>query len=328
MKYYIFFMFFLCLLSYGCNQEGQSIKRNSDIPLKEKSKMRLLILKICECFQKKDTMDFSQLLSSNLLPEEKSFFNQMVCGMCIERTIVKPEIIDEFLMKNEPTTKFNKINGQDKFSNKYTYYVKAHGVESYVCIFNVNDSFSSRKWLICSSFNKENGVWKLSSLFAGPYSFNNMPPPQIYQNAKKLNERGEKLSALMYMQICQFLTKAGGPYFKYETDGEMNSFLNKLAVDAKSMVHPMNATKSAVDYFAIVPKYFRGKYIPLLYYKTLINLSDTVRLRKQNEEINKNISIILPGIKNFSDTIIYEVTNTYPLQGKQGNYIEFAKCTK
>ncbi len=110
-------------------------------------------------------------------------------------------------------------------------------------------------------------------------------------------------------------------------DDEIDKRIQTISSECNRLISAPDGIKPEIKFLSILPCYLRGRYLPMVVYKTATSIDDVVRLEKENNILNKHINKTITGICDFSDSIIYRATNEELANGHLGeNFVFLKRC--
>ena len=326
MKYVL--AIFLTVSLMGCDTPGlYDIYKNANIDSKEKSEIRRLVELINQSIKNRDIEAVRSIKSKYFPDNQFAALPNLLNNINIDRKSGGYTVLSEFLLKGGPSVPIiSHVSDSDKLGNRYSYLFSSYGAETYICLVTVNDDFSAAQCLISCIFNKESGVWKLSGLKAGPYSYRGLPAPQLLLAAQDLYNKNDRFASYMYLQIARNLSRPDDPCFKYEIEMDLVTLSKRIDSGSQGYnISKLKAVMPGIKFLSLMPEYQNGRYYPVLVYKTVTPLREIGLLTSENEEVNTKINEVMIGLNAFSDTIIYRVTNVELDNGHVRDHVDFTR---
>ncbi|MCD6012479.1 MAG: hypothetical protein K0Q79_2341 [Flavipsychrobacter sp.] len=259
----------------------------------------------------------SQLFSDSMLMGVTPDFAQKFMPQ-IQRVIKgRPyKSFDEFYIKAAKKGDSIRMSG-GKGDNAYTLnYIAGEG-ETYISMMVAGDSVN--EVMLTLIYVKLDGKWKLNALRGEDYSLGTKDAAGHYQHAVKLYKEGSLIDALNVMSLGSHCVNPGGFMFRYTKEKEMSGFYDTLNAAAKAK-YPLPyivkevSTKPSVVHVSV--ELVERQFVPMVYYQSSVTLTDTVSLKKENDEMQKNIGKIFSGIDRNNKMIVYRVYNQLPREGQ------------
>jgi len=304
----------ICLLVCGlvcCKNANRIVLRNKDIPEKDRNEIQAIISKVYSGFVAKDASYIKSITSKFFKTEEFGLLDTMMTFIPTGEDFSKRVVIDECLIENGKDYGTDSIESVNLNPDGYIITFEHETNPFYIYMFSVFNGGSNRILISCF-FLKENGLWKLRTLFIGPYLYNGETAPQIYARAKKMSDNGNVIGSYLTMAIYSQYAIPAGPLLHYKTENasrELTDTLREKIKEKYSFPLKINDIATAPEIFSLYPQFVGNRYYPLVLYKSSVSIYDTVSLGAENKKLHKVIGEIFPGMFQFSDTIIYHVTN-------------------
>lgn len=173
----------------------------------------------------------------------------------------------------------------------------------------------SKEWMVTLEYIKLSYGWKLCALDMGKYSQNGLSAPELCDLAMKQYKKGYLIAAVNTTALeddCMYPSQM----WRYQSVIKMRQFYAKLANEANDKFlfpQPVHQLGSEPSIFSVANKEMPdGSYGPAIYYKTKVNIKDPAAIKKEEQEMNKVINAILPGIKSDAKWLAYVAYNENP----------------
>ncbi len=188
--------------------------------------------------------------------------------------------------------------------------------ETYISMLQLNDSNYSE--ILTLVYGHYKTGWKINILQIGGYSIKGKNCQDFYKDARRLYVDHDLTDALLTMTLSDMDSKLF-PGFKFDNEEEMKAFHDKLQ-DSINRKYPLPYTLAQVS---TKPQIFRVRYelvndgwYLMISYLTKTPISDTLSLKKENNEIQKNITDEFAGVYEHNKLIVYKAFNEFPENGK------------
>lgn len=169
--------------------------------------------------------------------------------------------------------------------------------------------------MITLMWSKINDKWKLSNLTGEDYSLNNKNAIQHYRHAIALAQSGDIMDAVNVMELSRHCLSAGGNIFRYNIAAQIGHYADSLGVVCRAKY----AFPITVAQLPARPLIFNIHYevmgralVPMVMYKSAINVADTIALHAENEGLQQQIGNIFRGFDKNNITLLYRAYNEQP----------------
>ena len=135
-----------------------------------------------------------------------------------------------------------------------------------------------------------------------------------YQAAQQNYEKGYLIDAVNDLVLANQLLKPANQFWQYQKEKEIQEFGQKVMADINNkFTFPMTVdyVKTKPQIFNIYPQGMNEGYFPMIRYTTSIDLSDTITLRKECDEIHSKIGDLYYGIDNVITSYSIHYTKLY-----------------
>ncbi len=206
-------------------------------------------------------------------------------------------ILDEYLGSNSAigsiVVAMKGISGESDYKISYPVLTK----ETYISLIINNGSAKSE--LVTCVYGKYGSDWKLTVLKIGDFSYFGKTAIDFYKQAKANYEKGNLIDAANDIVMIQRTATPAGDMFHYQSAETMSAFANNVfaEVNAKFVLpKKVEEIKTSPQILNVSPIAMEEGIYPTIGYLSKIDLKDTVALKKENDELQKAIGKILPGI--------------------------------
>ena len=268
---------------------------------------------------------FSDSLKNALSPEFEQRFMPQIQRILKGRTY---KVLDEFYVQSD------KINDTLRISsgtgnNAYTLTIPAPTKETLISLLLTDDTLNSA--MITLVHCKFDGKWKLNVIRGDDYSLNRKNAGDLYEEAQQLYKQHYLLDAINVMSVAIHCSRPAGVYFKYTIEPKMTAFNDSLTKETKA-IYPfpylVNQMGSKPQIFNLHVEMYEGRLTPMIMYKTIIGMPDTVMLKKENDEMQQKIGSIFTGMDKVNKSILYRAYNELPDANNKPAYYGFVQHFK
>jgi hypothetical protein len=222
----------------------------------------------------------------------------------------KYTVLENFYLLNDKVGLVKTVSSVATDERKFSYQYKVISKEMYISLLTPDDYVSQPVLILF--YTKVSGKWKLSALQAGQYAYLGMTAAHFYKRAKAAFSRNNLLNASNNLYLLSKCIQPGGESWKYLQHDEMINFY-KMVIDSanKAYSFPMtiDANVSNAYIYSIGADAYNQGLIPIVYYHSDINLKDTIRLRKEYEQLRKPAMQKLSDLYKENRAVIYRAYN-------------------
>jgi len=162
------------------------------------------------------------------------------------------------------------------------------------------------------------------------YSYDNLNLQNYFLYIKYLEKKNSTIEAVLNAEIAVKLL-GHRTFLHIENEDVAREYFIDLFKRAK-LIYPfpfkVNVLNETIEIYALKAELVKGSYYPLVFYRSNIPLQDAERLTIENNELNKKIEVLYPGIDKISDTILYNATNGSVSNRYRGENQGFVKMLK
>lgn len=322
----------LFVLSVGCTSgiTKNEVLQNDKIDGKLRAEIAVLTKQAYKSLCDNNYGALSQLFSDSLLYQVTPDFAQKFMPQ-IQRVIKdRPSMaFDEFYIRTVKAVDSVGIQG-GKADNAYSLRYLTGGKESYISMLVSGDSLN--EVMVTLIYVKVDGKWKMNSIIGEDYSLSGRNAVAQYQHAKALYNKGHLIDAVNLMSLTGHCAAPAGRMFSYAKEKEMSDFYDTVsnAVKAKyPLPYTMGEVTTKPQMVNVHYEVLERRFVPMVVYQSSIMLTDTVSLAKENDEMQKNIGRIFPGLDQNSTAILYRAYNQLPQgEGDQKPYYGYLQKFK
>jgi hypothetical protein len=220
-------------------------------------------------------------------------------------------LLHEYYIVSKPGTDIN-LKGKDQSGNNYDIHFVSDAREMYLAFFVPKGRFN--QMMISAIYSKFDYGWKLNSLDIAPYIINGKTAAELYNLAVADYNKGYLIDTYNLMtEASQCAAPCEG--WEYGKSMDMNALHSKVLKECNAKYKfPYTIAKVTTHpeiFWIGVQKNTEGQF-PLIYYKSSINLKDTVAVKKENDQIRKEIGNVMPGINMDKKYVFYSAFNKRP----------------
>jgi len=223
----------------------------------------------------------------------------------------KYELMDEYYVVHKDTSA-TKIQSQNEGVKNYSVSYHPETREMYFAFFVPKDI--PNKYLISVTYCKYDYGWKISHLEVSQYAFNGKTAPELLELAKNMYAKKYYLDALSNAQLAQLCTVPCEGW-NYPDKDEIHSFeVNTIDEINKKYVFPFSVTQIPTRplIFSVTTQQTPEGSYPVVYYRSTVKLKDIKGLQRENENLQKVIGKIIPGIDQNKKYVYYDAFNEFP----------------
>jgi hypothetical protein len=222
------------------------------------------------------------------------------------------ELGDEYYVVNKHKTLDTILNNSKNINNYNLLYYNTSR-EMYIAFFMPKKNLDNQ-WMFVAVFSKLSYGWKLTMLDMGMYKVDGKTAPELCGMAQDEYKKHYLVNAANLIQLA-YSIKRPVAIRAYSLEDTIEATYERIGEEASSKIKfPMvlNDVPTHPSIFNIFEGEFNDGYYPQVYYQSSIKLSDTVALRKENNEIMKSLPKLLPGIDKDTPWLLFTAFNKKP----------------
>lgn len=303
--------------------------KDDNIDLKIKDKIKKLNNQFVEGFTQSKPDTVFKICSEKLLETGKNDLKMVILQMGKKYSKEDFKILNEFYnistSKNSSTRVFTGISGE----HDYTIGFKSINKESYISVGYFNEFPVQMGFTLI--YGKYNDEWKLNIIQIGILRIMDRDAYDWFLLAKNEYEKGYLINAVNNISLAGQILKPAKDIWHYQKEDKIIKFNEKVRKEINSKyTFPLTVeyVETKPQIYRIYPQGMSEGFFPMIEYKTEIELSDTIRLAKENDEIHSKISKLFKGIDKGTKMIFYSASNMIPIGYKPVETYRFIKYIK
>ncbi len=183
---------------------------------------------------------------------------------------------------------------------------------------------SDNKYMISLVYSKLSYGWKITKLGLGEYTANGKTGPELAKLAKEEYDKKYLISAANNMQLALSCLNPS-PVWEYADTAATDRFYDQVFKEAgKKNRYPIVLTQLPTRPMVLSVSMQRNDTwsAPNVWYMTHISIKDTNEVKKENLEVRKQLSKLLPGIDKDNKYVTYTAFNEFPTASKSVDRFE------
>jgi hypothetical protein len=170
------------------------------------------------------------------------------------------------------------------------------------------------KYLISLSYAKLSYGWKLTHMALGQYTADGKTGPELVKLSKDEYDKKYLVNAVENMGLA-IKCASPSPFWVYPDSVANSKFYNQVLDEANKKIHyPLTLTQLPTRPMVLSISMQRNDdwSAPAVWYMTHISIKDTNEVKKENLQIRKVLSKMLPGIDHDNKYVLYDAFNEFP----------------
>ena len=283
---FILFVFPSCMMGQNKNE----ILQNDKIAPQERTAISALNKQVFKAISENNYDNLSKLMTDTMkLDVSNDFVKKFIPQI---QGVIKGRnyrIFDEYYFKTIKPSDTIKI-ASGKGDNAYTMDFITKYKETYMSMLISGDSLD--EVMLTVIYIKINGKWKMDYLSGEDYSLNRRNAIEQYNYAQRLQKEGSLIDAVNVIALSEHCNNPGGKAFKYKKAKEIKDFSDSLTAETKAKYtfpYTVNELATKPSVFSIHYEMMNHNFAMMFYYQSVINVMDTISLKKENQETVKKI---------------------------------------
>lgn len=310
--------------------EASGTWKNNNIDPDIKTEIHQLSKKLYTAVFKQDIKAVKSLMSAELVEQAGDSIQGLVKKINKEfKPVGKYVPLEEYYIRNyELDTITHDLVSDTQGDKGYTLSYTAFNKEMYLDLLIIKGT--NGDVLLTTMYGKEEGQWKLFVMQLGQYTVFGKTAPDYFKLAQDSYDKGHFIDAADYIIIATLCSRPADKYLKYQKDGEMEVFFNRVLTEVNSkykfpFVIKEVETKPSV--FRIYPEFTGTSIAPVICYMSKIKIKDSVALKNEYNIVKRQSEKLFPGIAENNKYIMYKAVNVLP-DGKNIEYYNFIDTLK
>ena len=303
----------LILSLFSCKSGVNNSVSNNGINPKLYEELNSIETEFIQNLKSGNYIEAKKVMSKLLTNSSGDQLSQFLSRLSSTLTNSETSILDQYHIQNStgelPTTLFSSLDSV----GGYLFRIKPINKEAFRSLRKIHSE--PTQLLLTNLYTKYNEVWKLDMVKLGEYSILNKNAQLLHLEAEAEYENGNLLNASNLIFLSSQVSRPAGILY---TDKNFEAMERSF----KTIIEELRATYSfpilfenvstKPKIFNFTPEVLAEGIIPTIAYQTSIPISDTLRLRKENDEVHMKIETVLKNVKNNNKHIIYKAMNEIP----------------
>jgi hypothetical protein len=294
----------------GC--QSRKVNWNKDIPANLKNEIKTCNDSILGAIAANNPSGIKYFFSDTLVAQSGADFENTVSKMNELIKTADYHVFDECYVKNPAPGLRDTIVKKNPGDGSYKINFDA-AAETYVSL--LLHETEDGQLLITCIYQKQRDRWKLYAFRIGRYSIFGSTAIDIYHQAKDKFENGAVIDAADLVTLINQPLKPAFQFFQYEKENEILSFAEKVKMAADTTFRFPNLIselKSEPTIYSIQPLPAKEGIFPLVTYGTQIHIPDAHALKNENDDLQKIIGQLFPGMEKNKYVFfkVYQLTSS------------------
>jgi len=291
----------------------ESVVRGHRIPPDIQTELEALDSQVVDALKEKDSKKVLTLFSSGFLERtniETIDSNFTEAGFFIRNNTFR--YLDRFYILNPYRDNYDTIlSGR----GDYRYILHNHYGNEEMFISLILVKFFQDDILLTLNYGKYEKGWKLDNLHFGIINIIGRNAVDYFYEARSYADSGFMIDASNAMYLAMQCLTPSGTFFQYLLEDDIFLLRDRISMEVGKLYplpYRLEMIRSTPEVFNIYPHKYNGKYYPMIRYLTGIKLWDYSGLERENQEIQRKIGDIFPGIDKNNKLIFYRALNEIP----------------
>ncbi len=298
--------------------------QNESIPSNIRDEITVINDKIFDCIENRDPdIFFNEILSDSLRKRAGYELKSLIQQLSMTYDQKGYNIKDEFYTPLIDDKQVINLIGDINTNYEYSLNIGIGKRDSYFSLLRFNDNTI----MVGLLYRKREGKWQLDFIGVNQYSIKNKLPYDYYMLSINDLKKGHLIDAALYASLSTVGLKPNNA-FTYSKEQEILSHSTMLDSIIKSKyIFPITVEelKTKPQIFQVIPQIIDEGIFPMVNYLTEINISDTIQLRIENEQMKMIIGDIFPGIDKEKEFVFYTAHDNIPTQQEILNVYGFVQ---
>jgi hypothetical protein len=318
---YLFNLTCLLLLAavlQSCTEHA-GIWKNDQIKTGKRDDFHALTNEVFTSLKANDLNHAKLLMSKELI--ENTYTERLVEIVGNHLNDAKYSLLDEYYVVNKYIDT-DTIKATGRGINNYELYYAGTTREMYFAFFVPKTG--DNKSIVTIIFAKYDYGWKLSDFDVAPYTINGKTAPELFKLAKEQYDKKYLINAVNNMALA---TACLNPItiWRYPDESDISKFYAQVINEANAKYKfpfVLNAVSTRPMILRVYNQATDNGSFPMVYYLSHISLKDTNAIKKENTEIKKVLSEVMPGIDKDNKYVFYDAFNERPTGKKTVDHFD------
>lgn len=238
-------------------------------------------------------------------------------------------ILNEYYQKNAAKKGIATINSGNGNIHDYQVRYDSRDKEMYVVVAYFEDSLFQKSFTFI--YGKQGNEWKLNNLQAGVLRIVRKDAVDWYLQAKSEYQKGYLIDAMCHATLATQILNPVNHMWQYKMEKEIQSFEQKITKQTYSKYnfpHTVDYVETKPIIFRVYSQVAQEGCLPLILYKTSIDLKDVPTLAKECRAMHEKIGQLYKGIDTNNKSIIYKPQKNIPIGTDTDNKYVFMMKNK
>lgn len=316
MKYILIFTTFFVFINFSpikIESTKYELFQNDSISSKIRNEIAVINDKIFDCIENRNPdIFYYEVLSDSLRKRAGYELKSLIQQLSMTYDHKGYNIKDEFYIPLIDDKQVINLIGDVNTNYEYSLNMEIGKRDSYFSLLRFNDNTI----MIGLLYRKREGKWQLDFIGINQYSIKNKLPYDYYTLSVNDLKTGHLIDAALNASLSTVGLKPNNA-FTYSKEQEILSHSTMLDSIIKSKyIFPitLEELKTKPQIFQVTSQIIDEGIFPMINYLTEIPISDTVRLRIENEQMQELVGDIFPGIDKKKKFVFYTAHDNIPTQ--------------
>jgi hypothetical protein len=298
--------------------------KNDDISPEKRAEIEVLNNKLINSIKYNDVVAVKSIMSDTLKKIAGSEIDSLVTRVSSAFLTDQYTVMDEYHVHNLVSGIPNSLAGYQKGDNDYTIKYMALNRENYVSLLLVKDLMG--EVLVTAIYGNYDGKWEINVLQVGRYRNFYKTAIDYYKVAKMNYDKSYFVDAADNLFVADQLLKPANDIFHFKKEKDVKEFYHKVVSETESKYHlpvTLENIPGKPKIFNIYPQLLQQGYFPMIRYLSSIKIHDSLRLEKENKQVQMEVKKIFAGIGVNRKITLYEAFNEMPDDKHSVSYFGF-----
>jgi hypothetical protein len=305
------FWAFVCvaIAMQACSPPKPGVYKDDQISSGKRSDFHELNQSALNCIKANSLKKLQEMMSKEMIGQPG---NERLVELMSNRLTDNPyDIVEEYYV-------VSKHKGKDSLAasgtdvNRHTLKYEAIASEMYFAFLAPKQS--DNKYLISLVYSKLSYGWKITQMSLAEYTVNGKTAPELIKQAGEEYSKKYLVAALNTMSLA-VKCFSPSPFWAYPDSAASSVFYNKMLDEAnKKYRYPLTLNQLPTRPMVLSVSMQRNDTwsAPDVWYMTHISIADTNEVKKENMQIRKVLSKLLPGLDKDNKYVLYDAFNEFP----------------
>ncbi len=299
----------LAIAMQACSPPKPDVYKDGQISSGKRSDFHELNKSALNYIKANNLKELQEMMSKEMIGRPG---NERLVELMSNRLADNPyDIVEEYYVVNKHKGK-DSLTASGTDVNRHTLKYEDIAPEMYFAFLAPKQS--DNKYLISLAYSKLSYGWKITQMALEEYTINGKTAPELIKQAGEEYNKKYLEAAVNTMSLA-IKCFSPSPFWAYPDSAANSLFYNKMLDESsKKYRFPLILKQLPTRPMVLSVSMQRNDAwsAPDIWYMTHISITDTAEVKKENMQIRKVLSKLLPGIDKDNKYVLYDAFNEFP----------------